>query len=106
MMSACQIWSRDLLAGLAAGAAPMSGHISAGRKRPGVDTADPIAVIVAWGDEIKIEGIIVPGHGTARMTISRHKFLVGEFFPDIEKCHDGTINLQLSNPLHVRLRTL
>jgi hypothetical protein len=38
----------------------------------------------------KIEGIIVPGHGAARMTISRHKLLVGEFFPDIEKCHDGT----------------
>jgi hypothetical protein len=28
----------------------------------------------------KIEGIIVPGHGAARMTISRHKLLVGEFF--------------------------
>jgi hypothetical protein len=51
----------------------------------------------------KIEGIVVRGLGAARTAISRQKLLVAEHFPDIAKCHDGTINLQLSRPLQVRL---
>jgi hypothetical protein len=36
-------------------------------------------------------------------TILRQKPLVVKYFPEIESCYNGTINLQLERPLQVRL---
>jgi hypothetical protein len=53
--------------------------------------------------DIKILATVVPGFHGASGAIELQKPLVKEFFPQIEHCKSGTINLALGVPLEVRL---
>jgi hypothetical protein len=64
------------------------------------------------GIEMRIEAAVTEGLGWASGrsfasglpgTIVLQKPLIRPYFPEITKCHDGTINLLLDDPLQVRL---
>jgi hypothetical protein len=51
----------------------------------------------------KIPGRVVSGFGGASKAIPLQRPFVRKFFAEIDKCHDGTINVLLDHPLQVRL---
>ena len=66
----------------------------------------------SWAMPVRIEATIARGltaasgerwADPASGTIFRQKPLVAKYFPEIEGCFNGTINLQLEWPLQVRL---
>lgn len=52
---------------------------------------------------VKIDAVVVDGYKGASSAIPLQKPLVVKYFPKIQKCYNGTINLQLGHPLQVRL---
>jgi hypothetical protein len=60
-------------------------------------------LIDVGGEMTKIDGIVVDGLKKASSFIPLQKPLLVQHFSGIQRCHDGTINLQLSSPLQVRL---
>ena len=52
---------------------------------------------------VAIPAIVVTGLREASKTIDLQKPLMKPFFPEIERCQSGTINLNLALPLQVRL---
>jgi hypothetical protein len=52
---------------------------------------------------IAINGHIVPGLGAAANLLQLQKPLLRDFFPDIETCKIGTINVQLDHALDIRI---
>lgn len=52
---------------------------------------------------IAIQGQIVSGLGAAANLIQLQKPLLRDFFPDIEICKIGTINVQLDHALDIRI---
>ena len=52
---------------------------------------------------IVIPANVAPGLGAASTTIALQKPHVARYFPEIESCHSGTINLHLAAPLEIQL---
>ncbi len=52
---------------------------------------------------IAIDGMIVPGFGKATGVIAQLRHVLRPYFPQIDTCQNGTINVALKMPLQVRL---